>query len=108
MQLCCTSLLPLAPMSSRGAVPIRDPQGHAYNAKDIHVRFLEPVAETHCDSKLRLILDSTVHWTESKITETERRKGSTGFIHSQKRDLCYFQLSFLDSLWHRVSCLSGG
>lgn len=83
MQWCCSPVHFLCPpISSHAAVPVRDSQGHVYNAKDIHVRFVEPMAEAHCDSKLRLILDSTVHWTESKIKETERRKGNTGFIHS--------------------------
>ena len=71
---------------------MRDAQGHAYNAKDIHVRFLEPLVEAHCDSKLRLILDSTVHWTESKITETERRKGNTAFIHSKMQGALLYVL----------------
>ena len=89
------------PISFHTAVPVRDSQGHVYNAKDIHVRFVEPMAEAHCDSKLRLILDSTVRWTESKIKETERRKGYMGFIHlslcSSFANLC-FLLIFLVSL----------
>ena len=47
------------------------------------MRFVEPMTEIHSDSKLRLILDSTVHWTESKIMETERKKGERR-LHSLK------------------------
>ena len=94
---CCISVRSLTSQSPHSAVPIRDPQGHTYNAKDIHVRVVEPMADGHSDSKLRLILDSTVRWTESKIAETERRKGNTGVIHWRAcscAPVCIFQLSF--------------
>ena len=66
-------------------VPIRDLQGHAYNAKDMRVRFSEPSLEPNSDSKIRLLLDDAVHSTEPLISlEFDQKKSlSKGtYIHT--------------------------
>jgi hypothetical protein len=82
-------------------VGIRDQQGHMFYAKDMRVKFSEPMREVGSDSKLRLLLDSAVHDTESLIPEAENRRAySPWYEHYRDTFLEHMQVGEQEYLRH--------